>query len=77
MIKIDQYDAKTQMIRTFDVAVLGPGMIYAGAISSNLPPFLRFLLVTGGIATVVYNAAILVEVEKMIAGAKEIEQNNI
>lgn len=46
---------KTQAIRVVDVAVIGPVMIYAGAVKSSLPQWTKFALVGFGIATIIFN----------------------
>jgi len=47
---------KTQTIRILDVVVIGPTMIYAGAIKSTLPTWSKWALIGFGAATIVYNA---------------------
>jgi hypothetical protein len=44
-----------QKMRLFDVFVLAPFMVYAGAVKSNLHPVVRGGLVFFGITTFVYN----------------------
>jgi len=69
-------DDKTQMIRLVgDVMILGPAMIAAGAIPSNLPPFVKFIMVTGGALTIVFNWNNYVRTEQIISKLKELKAN--
>ncbi len=47
--------AKSQLVRTVDVAILGPLTILAGLHQGPLPRRARFTLVVGGLATIAYN----------------------
>lgn len=48
--------SKSQIIRIIDVAVIGPTLIYSGAVKSNLPKFVRYSLIFFGVCTIYYNA---------------------
>lgn len=48
--------SKPQLVRVFDVGVLGPFMIYAGARKSDLPAWIRIGIAAGGVLTMGYNA---------------------
>ena len=53
--------AKTQAIRAGDVLLLGPFLVWAGAVTQPLPQWARLALVLSGIGTVVYNGINLAE----------------
>jgi len=46
---------KSQSVRLFDMFVLGPFFVCAGARKSDLPGWMRVGLVIGGAGTVAYN----------------------
>lgn len=48
--------SKSQTIRIIDVAVIGPTMMYAGAVKSGLPKVVRVALFVFGACTIYYNA---------------------
>jgi len=64
---------KSQWVRVIDVTLLGPGMMYAGARKSNLPPFIRLGLFVSGALTIAYNGKNWLEVQKQSpAGIQEV-----
>ena len=62
--------AKIQFIRVVDVAFIGPVCIYAGAVKSGLPMFVRISLIAIGAATIYYNFKNFVQIEKMLEDMK-------
>lgn len=57
---------KTQFLRMVDVWVLGPAMIYVGAVG-GIPQWMRPLAVLGGAATIVYNYRNYVRLNRYLA----------
>jgi hypothetical protein len=49
------YIGKPQILRLWDVFFLAPIMVYTGLRKSSLPGSLRFVMVTSGILTAIYN----------------------
>ena len=47
---------KTQAIRVADVLLIGPAMIWAGAMIQEDRPALGWFLMASGVGTIVYNA---------------------
>lgn len=58
--------AKTQNIRLIDILFLGPIMTYAG-FKYPLPPLVKYTLLIGGIATILYNANNFVRQQKALS----------
>lgn len=54
---------KSQGVRLFDVLILGPFLVWAGAKVGGLSKTERGLLVAAGIGTVIYNAKNYLELE--------------
>jgi hypothetical protein len=46
---------KPQWVRTMDVFLLGPFLVWAGSRKSALPGWARLLLIASGVATSYYN----------------------
>lgn len=59
---------KGQIPRLWDVFVLGPAMIWAASQRKPLPPAVRVLLFTAGVATIVYNGRNYYRVKEYWAG---------
>ena len=50
-------DPKVQVIRTIDLFVMGPAMIWIGATHPTAPKWLKVFIVASGIGTSVFNGA--------------------
>jgi hypothetical protein len=57
------YDA--QPVRVFDVFVLGPFMVWAGAKARDLPTWARGGLIVSGIATSIFNGVHYVALQSL------------
>jgi hypothetical protein len=53
-VKFNKHLEKSQGVRAFDVAVLGPFLVWVGA-RRELGDLERFLLVAAGLGTIAYN----------------------
>jgi len=65
---------KTQMIRVFDFAVLGPGLILYGTCKKKLTVIERILFIGIGITTAGYNLHNYVKQQKILESSPQSEQ---
>lgn len=59
--------SKSQTIRIIDVVLIGPTLVYAGAVKSNLPKVIRGALVLFGVCTIYYNFKNYYETKKNLS----------
>lgn len=53
-------DPKVQIVRTIDLFVMGPAMVWIGATHPTAPPIVKAFIVVSGIGTSLFNGANLV-----------------
>lgn len=59
-----EYVQKAQFVRSLDVMILGPAMVYAG-LGKELPQGLKALMLLTGLGTILYNGYNWFENEKL------------